>query len=97
MTDDAFAAAEKRGYAKGYAAGKRRVGREVEAERLERARAARENAFFRQAFAAVLPACISAQGWKSGDKPIHNLDERTRLAHDFATEAVRLARLFGRI
>jgi hypothetical protein len=97
MADDAFAAAEKRGYSKGYAAGKRRVGREVEVERMERARTAREDAFFRQAFAAALPACITAQGWKSGDEPINSLAGRTKLAQDFAVEAVRLARLQGRI
>lgn len=97
MADDAFAAAEKRGYAKGYQAGRRRVATDMIRERAERQRQAREDAFFRQAFAAALPECITAHGWTSGNKPISTLAERTKLAQDFAIEAVRLARLQGHI
>lgn len=92
MADDAFKAAEKRGYAKGYVAGRRRQHKDRQARNL----GAREDAFWRQAFVAALPACINANGWMAGDKPINNLNERTKLAHDFANEALRLARLQGR-
>ena len=97
MADDAFAAAEKRGYSKGYAAGKRRAGREVDTERLERARAARENAFWRQAMCAALTTCCNVHGWTKGDKPISNIADRVDLARDFADQAVLVARNKGRI
>lgn len=97
MAEDAFAAAEKRGYAKGYAAGKRRVGREVALERQERIQAARENAFWQKAFFAAFTTCVDMRGWTSGDKPISTPAERADLAKLFANEALRVARFHGRV
>ena len=84
MSDDAFKTAENRGYKKGYAAGLRRKQKNISAEAVERQR----TAFWQRAFLAALPACIAAEGWKRGDKPIANVSDRARLAADFADAAL---------
>lgn len=82
---DPIKAAEQRGYARGYIAGRKRADRdEQEQERLEK----REE-FRRQAFLAALPSCILAQGWKRGDVAITSAKGRTRLAWEFADEAMK--------
>ena len=79
-------AEEKRAYQRGYAAGLRRKKRLISAEVARRER----QAFLDKAFLAALPACIEAQGWKTGDgKPITTRDDRIRLARGFAIEALR--------
>lgn len=85
LTETDLKAAEKRGCARGYQAGRRRVAHED--ARLDRER--RKEDFRRQAFLAALPSCIQAQGWQDGGKPISSMVERTRLAWSFAGEAVK--------
>ena len=60
-------AEEKRAYQRGYAAGLRRKKRLISAEVARRER----QAFLDKAFLAALPACIEAQGWKTGDGKPH--------------------------
>jgi hypothetical protein len=88
--DDETRAAEKRGYAKGYVAGQRRKQRAL----TERERTKRQNAAWNRAFLAALPSCISAEGWTRGDKPINSLASRTKLAADFADDAIKYMRLY---
>lgn len=92
MTEDDIKAAEKRGYSRGYQAGNKRKHRDAVSERIRR----EERAFRDRAFLAALPACIEAQGWSrtvDGKKiPISDLEERTRLAWDFARMAVTFRR-----
>lgn len=88
--DDPIKAAEKRGYSRGYAAGKVRRMKGIEADRMARER----EAFRRRAFLSALPACIQAAGWErplpDGTKQkIVNMNERVRLAWDFAEEALK--------
>lgn len=75
---------ELRAYQRGYQAGKRRKQRDID----EQQRIKQERAFRERAFLAALPACIDAQGWTRGDKPISSMADRVRLACDFANEAV---------
>lgn len=82
-------AAEKRGYSKGYQAGKKRL---VSDGTAARERAA-ERAFLDRAFLQALPACIAVEGWKAGEKLISTKEERTRLAWSFAEEALKQRRL----
>jgi hypothetical protein len=85
MSDNPNKTIEQRGYAKGYAAGQRRADRE---ER-ERSRDEQKEEFRRQVFLSVLPACFDANGWKQGEKPITTMQARTKLAWDFADEALK--------
>lgn len=85
MSDEEIKAAELRGYARGYQAGKKRLKVDITKERLERER----DAFRRRAFLAALPSCIDAQGWKRGDEPINTVEQRVRLANSFAKEALK--------
>lgn len=88
MDEDEIKKAEKRGYARGYVAGKQRKQRDQTAEQIHR----EKRAFLDRAFMAALPACIAAQGWKAGDKPISNVPERVDLAWDFAMSALKRRR-----
>lgn len=85
--EDALKKAEKLGYAKGYAAGKRKRVKDASSARHE----AQRQAFRQRAFLAALPSCILAQGWQTGDtkKPINSLPARVNLAWDFADEALK--------
>lgn len=92
---DPVKVAEKRGYAKGYAAGKARKYRAITSEQAQR----RKDAQWNRAFLAALPACIESNGWeetaKDGSKkPITDLKARTRLAADFADESMKYLRTF---
>jgi len=80
---------EQRGYARGYAAGRKRVQRDRQAERAQ----AERQAFLDRAFLAALPACIEAHGWTRGGKPITGLDQRVRLAWDAAEQALKQRRI----
>lgn len=84
MADDAYKTAEQRGYAKGYAAGKRRRTRDAAEER----RINEREQFRRRAFLAALPFAMGANGWKRGEKPINSLEDRVSLARDIADESV---------
>jgi hypothetical protein len=90
--DDDIKAAEKRGYANGYQAGNKRKHRDAVEERRWR----EERAFRDRAFLAALAACVDAQNWTrtvDGKKTsINNVADRTRLAWDFADEAVKQRR-----
>lgn len=73
-------------YQKGYAAGRRK-----------RSRDNAETALWQRAYLAALPAVMGAQGWKRGDVHINGLTDRVGLAKDFADEALKQARLAGRV
>lgn len=87
---DPIKTAEQRGYSRGYAAGIRRKRRENES----RDRDKRKNAAWNRAFIACLQTCIDVRGWTCGDKPINNIPERTKLARDFADEAMRYMKVY---
>lgn len=91
MTDD-IKRAEARGYAKGYQAGHRRAKREQSIE----ARRAKDNALWQRLFVAAIPAAVKAEGWKFGEKPIVNVEDRVKLAKSFADEAFAAAKREGR-
>lgn len=76
--------AERKGYARGYAAGRKkvRVERSREQERLAR------QAFWDKAFLAAIPAVILMNGWTRGDAKISLLGDRIRLATEAADEAL---------
>lgn len=84
MTDEQLKAAERRGYSKGYVAGKARKQREISIEREKR----EKQAFLDRVFLQILPVAMEAQGWTSGGKPIVSTVERVRLARSFAIEAL---------
>jgi ribosome modulation factor len=84
-TKAAESRAYQRAYQRGYQAGQRRKAKEINAEKYQ----AQKDAFRRRAFLAALPACVTAVGWKKGEKPINNIDARTELAWDFANEALK--------
>ncbi len=88
MNDSVEKLAERRGYAKGYAAGNARKKRETQhAEKIKQ-----ENAFWQRAFLAALPAAFAANNWTRGDKAIKTLSDRVRLASETADEALKAAR-----
>ncbi len=80
MNDD-----EKRGYSKGYAAGKRRKQREISYEQVQR----EKQAFLDRVFLAAIPVALESQGWTSGGKPVATTEERIRLARTWAIEALK--------
>jgi hypothetical protein len=88
VTDDAFKQAHDAGYRKGYAAGKRRADKETTREQFQQ----QQQEFLERAFLAALPQCVSVGGWKRGDKPITNLEDRVDLAWDFAEMALKKKR-----
>lgn len=79
-------AAERRSYARGYDAG--RATRSVETAE-----------YYKQVFLAAAGPFISCQPWTQGEgaeqKLLVSLDDRVALAHQFALEAVRLAKQAG--
>lgn len=84
MTDD-----EKRGYSKGYAAGRRRRSREIQAER----RLAREQAFWQRAVLALAGHAFDCVGWRDGNKePISTRPQRMALAAGAADDLLNEAR-----
>lgn len=91
MSDD-IKKAEARGYAKGYQSGQRRAKRERSME----ASRAKDNALWQRLFVAAIPAAVKAEGWKFGDKPILNVEDRVKLALFIADEAFAVAKSEGR-
>lgn len=85
MTESDIRAAEKRGYSKGYAAGRRRKQRDISAERRYR----EQQAFLDRAYLSVLPVAMNAQGWTFGGKPIASTQDRVKLAVHWAVEALK--------
>lgn len=83
--DDEIAAAKKRGYSRGYAAGKRRRHSEIDSERRRR----EQQAFLDRVFIAMLPAAMAAQGWKIGDAPVTSSEDRIKLARIWAEKALK--------
>ena len=85
---DELKAAVINAYGRGYYAGTRRKKQQIGSEAKQR----QENAMWHRYMAAALTTCCDARGWTAGDKPINTVAERTKLAADFADEAVKLAR-----
>lgn len=79
---------EQKVYQRGYRAGKAKARRDRSAEHAHRER----QAFWDKAFLAAIPACIRADGWKVGDKPITSLVDRIDLARDAADHAAKKRR-----
>lgn len=76
--------AEKRSYAKGYAAGrKKQISDEVMA-----ARVAGDLTFWEKAFLSVSEHFISCAAWKRGEESLSSMDARVELAASFATKAL---------
>jgi len=86
--EQAYKNGVKAGYSRGYRAGRKRQKVDIDREQIRK----RDNENWNRAFLAALPQCINAQGWKSGDKLITSLEARTRLARDFADEAMKYMR-----
>ena len=84
MNDGQLKTAEKRGYSKGYLAGKRRKQREISLERARR----EKQAFLDRVFIELLPVAIQAQGWTSGGNPVTTSVDRVRLARNWTIEAL---------
>jgi hypothetical protein len=86
VDDEEVKAIEQRGYARGYAAGRKRLRVDVLQERYQRER----EAFRRRAFLAVLPSAILMQGWTDGEgKSITTRDARVNFAWNVADYAMR--------
>lgn len=85
MTKEELKKIEANGYARGYAAGRRRQ----KADDQRRNEHQERQAFLDRAFLAALPACIVAQDWKFGEKPIRSQEDRVRLAWTFAAESLK--------
>ena len=82
--NDSFTTAEKRGYAKGYRAGRHKRAREVSHEKRRR----QENAFWQRAFVAAIPSFMVADNWTVDGKPVATLSARIDLAAQAADLAV---------
>lgn len=78
-------AAEKRGYARGYKAGRGKAS----ALRAARQREAEREAFRRRVFLTALPFCLAADGWQINGKTVQGMKDRTRLAWIAADEAMK--------
>lgn len=85
MVDDAYKAAETRGYARGYQAGKKRR----DAERAKEAQDKADQAFVRRAFLAALPFAMTQDAWKIGEKPISSVEERVDFAWRIARASLK--------
>jgi len=90
MVEDEIKRAERRGYSKGYVAGKRRK----QAARQREVHCREQQAFLDRAFLVILPVALAAEGWKFGDKPISTTEERVLLAKRWAEEALRQRPIF---
>lgn len=79
MTDD-----EKRGYARGYAAGRKKAAEVRSTEARRRA----ENRFWQQVFCAALQGTMAANCWKTGDKPWSSAADYVRGCGNIADLAI---------
>jgi hypothetical protein len=85
---------ERAAYARGYAAGKKRVVRERSAEHV----AARRNAFWQRAYLAFAPVAVTSPNWSIGDEKMDDSNKRiARLAVAWADAALGAATKQGRI
>ena len=85
MTDDDIKAAEKRGYARGYRAGKQKKKRDEAAYRAYREKAA----FLDRAYLALLPVAMQVDNWSFRGEAVTTGEQRTSLAVAWAREALR--------
>lgn len=79
---------EHRAYARGYAAGRKKVKQSRTAENLRRER----QAFHDKAFLAALPFAFEQTTWTRGEAPIKTLNERVKLAQEIADVALKARR-----
>lgn len=84
MTDEELKAAERRGYSKGYIAGRRKKRVEQVEENWRRER----QAFIDKAYIALLPTAMTVDGWKFGDKPVTSRSDRIELVRRWVVEAL---------
>lgn len=87
-TADEIKKAEQRGYAKGYASGRKRRKADLHADHVHK----EKQAFLDKAFLAALPACMEIQGWSINDVPVKSKEDRVKLAWRFAQEALKQRR-----
>lgn len=83
---------EKRAYSRGYAAGRKRVETEEQAEQRRKewlAESAARRRFRQDAFLAALQGTIAKGGWGTGDEPWKNTRDYVRGCWNFADEACR--------
>lgn len=77
--------AEKRGYARGYVAGRKRV----DADRLDDLRVAHQAQRRHDVFCAALTGLLaSPKVWSAGKRTYKDIDDYVELASDFARKAV---------
>ena len=92
MDDESMRAAEKRGYSRGYAAGRRSVINDDKRKQTIRELAAANRAarrFRQQAFLAALTATITVGGWQTGKRKWTPAEDFARGCWDIAGEACR--------
>lgn len=87
MNDEQDKRAEKRGYAKGYAAGKRRRAKAVNYEHQQQRNAARFDRFM----CAAMNGLIAYGGWQKGDKPDKSPTDFAATAAEIATAMMKKA------
>ncbi len=83
MTD--IKQAEKRGYSRGYVAGRRRRALEISQERVRIQRQAMAD----RIYLALLPVAMTVEGWKIGHDLVSNGEQRTRLAALWTQHAMK--------
>lgn len=76
---------EKRAYSRGYAAGMRRVEREITDDQI---RAAKSAAWL-QIFSSCIASAMTMQGWTKGKEQISTVKQRTDLAGEFSDAGLR--------
>lgn len=76
---------EKKAYARGYAAGRKRARADNRVDQ----QYAKNSAFLDRAFLAALPATMVVDNWTRGDKKITNVNDRVALAWDIAALALK--------
>jgi hypothetical protein len=76
---------ETKAYSRGYAAGRKRLTRDISYDRLQKSRIA----FRDRAFLAALPFAFQQDSWTQNGKPIKSVAERVALAWTIANEAVK--------
>ena len=90
---------EKRGYSRGYAAGKKRIGKQIKQEKEYLSARSKDwkreiDGNYNAAFLACLPSCISGGNWVDGDNnPIVTVADRVELANELARAAARYMRV----
>ena len=82
---DPIKEAERRGYTKGYNAGRLWKQNAITQERMRR----ENQAFMDRAFLAILPVAMNVQGWTFRDRPINSTEDRVLLAAKWAEEAAK--------